>query len=721
MSESEILKETNPEQHYAYEMIAKTTHSFFLTGKAGTGKTTFIRKVCKEVPKNFLLLAPTGLAAMNLGGQTIHSFFGFKFGVLGPGEIGVLGPGKISLIRHLDTIIIDEVSMVRCDLIDAIDRTLRHFRKNSAPFGGIQMVFTGDMFQLEPVVLQDERNILREIYETDKLYFYNSFIIRNYDLPKIEFLKVYRQSDSSFIELLDHFRIGNVTNNDLLNINSRHSFSINRNEGLKITLTANNRIAKRINDEQMKQIENEEFTYIAHTEGDIRNLKDIVECELTLKVGAQVMFIRNDPFGKWVNGTLATVSSLSEKSISVIIDNLAGTGLEFETEVEKVSWEAAEQVYDKETKSCTRKIVGRIHQYPLRPAWAITIHKSQGLTFDKVAIDLGSGSFASGQTYVALSRAKSLEGLELINRISSRDAIVSNEVIQFASGFNDCEQISKQIRIGEAIGAHLNSNDIDKISMTLFSMACEECTAGNYDYAYYLMSEALSYVADDTCLNGISWSPFETVKYSHRILNAYGLFYSGHQKEALQLLQGLEYNALCQDFDALYLLARCQEENGDWDQMWTTYDMMTELYLQSIDKGMDFQIFRKFKYRFAVLRERYGMGSGVDIIRDLIKEYPNYNKYYLELRCILFNNYESVYYETENSDNSLLKAVFDIDVTNEDFISMITTERESDSATFIEFMKFVNRLDLPKTSFQKAGERVTRINSIFENNIRNIA
>ena len=443
----------------------------------------------------------------------------------------------------------------------------------------------------------------------------------------------------------------------------------------------------------MKQIENEEFTYIAHTEGDIRNLKDIVECELTLKVGAQVMFIRNDPFGKWVNGTLATVSSLSEKSISVIIDNLAGTGLEFETEVEKVSWEAAEQVYDKETKSCTRKIVGRIHQYPLRPAWAITIHKSQGLTFDRVAIDLGSGSFASGQTYVALSRAKSLDGLELINRISSRDAIVSNEVIQFASGFNDCEQISKQIRIGEAIGAHLNSNDIDKISKTLISMSCEECTAGNYDYAYYLMSEALSYAADDTCLNGISWSPFETVKYSHRILNAYGLFFSGHQKEALQLLNGLEYNAICQDFDALYLLARCQEENEEWNLMWKTYEILTKLYLESHDKGLDSTSFRKFKYRMAVLREKHGKGPGAGIIRELIAENPYYDIYFRSLRWMLLNDLEAIL-ESENSDNMLVKTMFDIKIEDDQFISMLVVERESKTNCFVSFRKFINGLKL---------------------------
>ena len=446
MTELEKLQQDNPEQYNAYQMIANTRHSFFLTGKAGTGKTTFLKKVCKEVQKNFLLLAPTGLAAVNIGGQTIHSFFGFKLGVLGPEETGILGSNKISMIQYIDTIIIDEVSMVRCDVIDAIDCTLKLYRKNSEPFGGIQMVFVGDMFQLEPVVQQDERNILGSIYHTDRLYFYKSFVIQNYDLPKIEFLKVYRQSDPIFIDILDHFRTGDVTMRDLMLLNTRLAKSEADDKNPQITLTTNNKMAKRINDSRMQQIESNEFTYVAHFEGDIKNLKDVVENELTLKVGAQVMFTRNDPYGKWVDGTLGTVSSLSEQGISVTINDFMGTDLDYEFEVDKVTWEVAEQEYDAESKQCSRKIIGRVVQYPLRAAWAITIHKSQGLTFDRVAIDLGSGAFACGQTYVALSRARSLDGLELINRISIGSDIVSKDIIEFASDFNNYEQISKHIQ-----------------------------------------------------------------------------------------------------------------------------------------------------------------------------------------------------------------------------------------------------------------------------------
>lgn len=446
MTEIERLKQDNPEQYNAYQMIANTQHSFFLTGKAGTGKTTFLKKVCKEVHKNFLLLAPTGLAAMNIGGQTIHSFFGFKLGILGPEETGILCGNKICMIQHIDTIIIDEVSMVRCDLIDAIDRTLRLYRKDSAPFGGIQMVFVGDMFQLEPVAQQDEKNILGSIYQSDRLYFYKSFVIQKYDLPKIEFLKVYRQNDPIFIDILDHFRTGDVTMRDLMILNTRLAKPDAEDQNLKITLTTNNKSAKRINDSMMQQIESDEFTYVANYEGDIKNLKDVVESKLTLKVGAQVMFTRNDPYGKWVNGTLGTVTSLSERGISVTINDFKGTDLDYEFEVEKVTWEVTEQEYDAESKYCNRKVIGRVVQYPLRAAWAITIHKSQGLTFDRVAIDLGPGAFACGQTYVALSRARSLDGLELINRISIGSDMVSKDVLEFASGVNDHEHISKLIQ-----------------------------------------------------------------------------------------------------------------------------------------------------------------------------------------------------------------------------------------------------------------------------------
>ena len=687
ISEMETLKRTNPEQYNAYQMIANTHNSFFLTGKAGTGKTTFLKQVQKEVSKNFLLLAPTGLAAINLGGQTIHSFFGFKFGVLGPGETGQLNPKKQRLIREIDTIIIDEVSMVRCDLIDAMDRTLRLYRKNSAPFGGVQMVFVGDMFQLEPVAQQSDREILKEIYGTDRCYFYKSFVIRRYDLPKIEFLKIYRQSDPIFIEILDHFRTGNVTMRDVMRLNSRYVTPGMESDKLKITLATNNRIAKNINDARMSALEGEEFVYTAESEGDIRNLKDSVENELLLKEGAQVMFTRNDTFGRWVNGTLGTVSKLTDEGIAVDIE---GQG---SVDVEKVTWEVVEQEYDKETKSCVRNVVGKMQQYPLRLAWAITIHKSQGLTFDRVAIDLGSGSFACGQTYVALSRARSLEGLELISRISQGSALVSNDVIEFAATFNDCDQIYKQIQIGEAINDHVKSQNYDAAATTLYAMACKEAMKNNLDYACTLMSNAMSYVADDSCLDGTEWLSFQSDNYSHRILNAFGLFYDGRREEAEAILKGLGNVVINQNFDALYILARCQEEKQQWGEMWNTYDLMTEIFLQSKDKGMDSTSFRKFKYRMAILREKLGIGPGAGIMRELISENPNYDKYYLNLRWMLWDD-EEVIEEVNESENDIVKVMFNKEVADGQFLSILADKREEGSVEYIHFRRFINGLKL---------------------------
>lgn len=686
-AEMETLKRTNPEQYNAFQMIAKTNHSFFLTGKAGTGKTTFLKKIQQDVAKNFLVLAPTGLAAINVGGQTIHSFFGFKFGVLGPGETGTLNPNKITLVKHIDTIIIDEVSMVRCDLIDAMDRTLRLYRKNSAPFGGVQMVFVGDMFQLEPVALPQDREILHEIYGTDRCYFYKANVIKRYDLPKIEFLKIYRQSDPIFIEILDHFRTGNVTLRDVMRLNSRYVVPGMESDRLKITLATNNKVAKRINDERMAILDSPTYTYHALHEGDTKTLKDTVESELVLKEGAQVMFTRNDSLSRWVNGTLGTVKKLTEDGVVVCLDN------DVQVDVDKAVWEVVEQEYNKEMKKCERKVIGRVQQYPLRLAWAITIHKSQGLTFDRVAIDLGPGAFACGQTYVALSRARSLEGLELISRISQTSAMVSRDVMEFASGFNDCEQIYKQIQIGEAIKDHVKSQNFDGAVTTLYSMACSEAMKGNLDYACSLMSNAMSYVADDSCLDATAWLSFESDNFSHRILNAFGLFYDGRRNEAEQIIRGLGNVVVSQNFDALYILARCQEENQNWDDMWQTYDQMIELYLQSRDKGLDSTSFRKFKYRMAVLRERHSMGPGAGIIRELIAENPNYDRYFLDLRWMLWND-EEARNDAKGSDNELVKAMFNREVSDSKFIAMLSKEREFGTAEFVSYRKFINGLKL---------------------------
>jgi hypothetical protein len=271
--------------------------------------------------------------------------------------------------------------------------------------------------------------------------------------------------------------------------------------------------------------------------------------------------------------------------------------------------------------------------------------------------------------------------------------MVSRDVIEFASGFNDCDQIYKQIQIGEAIKDYVKSHNYDGAATTLYTMACTEAMKGNLDYACSLMSNAMSYVADDSCLDATAWLSFESDNYSHRILNAFGLFYDGRKFEAEQILKGLGSVVTNQNFDALYILARCQEDSQKWDEMWQTYDMMTELYLQSRDKGLDSTSFRKFKYRMAVLRERHSMGPGAGIIRELIAENPNYDRFFIDLRWMLWNDSEAKE-EAQGSQNELVKAMFNKEISDAKFIAMLSKEREYGTPEFMSFRKFINGLKL---------------------------
>ena len=303
----------NREMRNAYDLIAKTSKSFFLTGRAGTGKTTFLQKVQECVDKNFIVLAPSGVAAIHAGGQTIHSFFGLDLGVQGPKSYGTMNENKMSLAQRVDTIIIDEVSMVRCDIMDAIDRMLRCCRHSSQPFGGVQMVFVGDIFQLPPVVKSDDKLMLRQIYGGDCTFFYNARCFKNIRLPKIEFQKIYRQSDRRFIEILDHFRMGKVTSSDLSEINSRVLSSCGDadSDGMRITLTVYRQDAAYVNDCRLRELDKEEYSFEADYQGKTDRLRDVAEERLVLKEGAQVMFIRNDVLGRWANGTLGTAGRTS--------------------------------------------------------------------------------------------------------------------------------------------------------------------------------------------------------------------------------------------------------------------------------------------------------------------------------------------------------------------------------------------------------------------------
>lgn len=686
---------TNNEQRAAYRMIERTNNSFFLAGRAGTGKTTFLKSVQEGIKKNFVVLAPTGQAAINAGGQTIHSFFGFSFGVLGPGEIGSMNRSKIALVRNLDTIIIDEVSMVRCDIIDAIDRTLRHYVGCSAPFGGIQMVFVGDMFQLEPIATQKDKDTIRAIYGHDCCYFYKAAAIERLRLPKIEFLKIYRQSDPGFIELLEHVRLGRMTYRDLTRINSR--VSLGEDDKMRITLTSTNADAKRINEGRLAEIDSEERSYLAVYSGKTNVTSDVAEETLTLKVGAQVMFTKNDRGRRWVNGTIGEVVELGEESVVVKFE-----GGEQHI-VERDVWETIDYEYDPEKKRCIKTVIGRVEQLPLRLAWAITIHKSQSLTFARVAIDFGRGAFANGQAYVALSRARTFDGLELLRPMSPSSVRVSRAVLDFAEDFNDANAIDRELSIGEAINAFEKSMDFDGAAMTLYDMASAEAAAGHSDRAFDYLTRAMAFVVDDACLSGKAWTAVAGAGNDYRVMNACGLYYSGRKGEAEEVLRNIDPSWLDNNLLGLYILGRCLEDKEQWKDLEDVYYRMLAIFNSARDMGLDSIAFRKMKYRFAVLNERVYGDPGLGIIRSLISENPSYDKYHLALRRMLLNHPELYGLPQEDDKGGedqhetcrLVEMELNRECEEERFLEGLRVARAEKDGNWNCYRHFINGLKLP--------------------------
>lgn len=686
---------TNNEQRAAYKMIERTNQSFFLAGRAGTGKTTFLRNVQQGISKKFVVLAPTGQAAINAGGQTIHSFFGFNFGVLGPGEIGSMNRNKIGLVRNLDTIIIDEVSMVRCDIIDAIDRTLRHYIGNSAPFGGIQMVFVGDMFQLEPIANQKDREMLKQIYGHDCCYFYKAAVIERIHLPKIEFLKIYRQNDPGFIELLEHVRLGRMNGHDLMKINSR--VSLCDDERMRITLCSTNADARRINDGRLAEIRSEEKSYKAIYSGKTRVVSDIADEILILKVGAQVMFTKNDRAHRWVNGTIGEISELGEENVTVKLEN--GN----QHIVEREEWESIDYEYDPEKKCCTKTVTGKVEQLPLRLAWAITIHKSQSLTFDHVAIDFGRGAFSNGQAYVALSRARSFDGLELVRPMNSASVRVSRTVLNFAEDFNDSNAIDRELSIGEAISSFEKGKDYDGAAVALYEMASIEADAGHSDRAYDYLTRAMAFVVDDECLQGRTWTTVDVTGNEYSVLNACGKYYSGEKEAAESILRGLAPSWLDNNLLGLYILGRCLEDKGRWSELEDVYYRMLAIFNSAREMGLDSISFRKLKYRLAILNERQYGDPGLGIIRNLIAENPKYDKYFLAFRWMLRMHPEVIEaYRQESKDDDvnadrcqLVEIALNESIADGAFLERLRAVREEKSEEWNGFRHFINGLKLP--------------------------
>lgn len=411
----------------ALDLIENEGKHLFITGRAGTGKSTLLQLFRNTTKKKTVVLAPTGIAALNVKGQTIHSFFGFPPKPLEPHEIKKRR--KRSLYKKMELLIIDEISMVRADLLDNIDRFLRINREIPLPFGGVQVVFFGDLFQLPPVVAS-EVEAMKFQFQYESPYFFSSFVIsEGFPIEMLELRKVYRQDSRHFLRLLEAVRLNRIDFEDLEEFNERYLPNFQA-EDFYITLSARNATANRINNKELGQLETEEKVYLATVSGIFKETLYPTEAALKLKVDAQVMFIKNDPEKKFVNGTIGKVKSLHPDLIKVEVEE--NSGLRRLIEVERMEWEIVKYREDeKDARKIKTETLGTFRQFPLKLAWAITIHKSQGKTFDKVIIDLGRGAFEHGQTYVALSRCRTLEGIVLKQRLQGKDIMTDERVVQF--------------------------------------------------------------------------------------------------------------------------------------------------------------------------------------------------------------------------------------------------------------------------------------------------
>jgi hypothetical protein len=422
----------------AYNLMENSTKCIFITGKAGTGKSTLITYFRMNTKKNVAYLAPTGVAALNIRGKTLHSFFKFPLHFV---EIADIRPDyrRQEIFENLDAIVIDEISMARADIVDGINTSLQVNRKKFQPFGGVQMIFIGDLYQLPPVVNSKE---LVDVGESKKIplkqyfemkyggiYFFNSKVFTSIPFENIELVHIFRQKDNQFINLLNAFREQTFLTADLEMLNRQYKpYDGTDSNEIKLTICTTNAIANGINEQNMNVLPAKPYIYEAVIDGKYDTELFPTEHNLILKAGAQVMMLKNDSenagFPRWVNGSLGIVKSLTEDCVMVEIRGFA-------YRIKQETWEAVEFEYDQEAKKIESKVIGTFTQYPIKAAWAVTIHKSQGQTFDRIAIDLGNGAFAHGQTYVALSRCTSLEGITLRRPVKYTDIILDPKVAGF--------------------------------------------------------------------------------------------------------------------------------------------------------------------------------------------------------------------------------------------------------------------------------------------------
>lgn len=619
------MDKQNKEQMLAYELIANTNSSFFLTGRAGSGKTTFLHDIQKSIGKRFIILAPTGVAAILAGGDTIHSFFGLPMDICEPDTSGHMNEAHIQSLLHADTIIIDEVSMVRCDIIDAIDLTMRKALRNNLPFGGKQMVFVGDMFQLPPVVRHGaEREMLHDLYGSDSFFFYKANVIKRIRLVKIEFQKVYRQDDDKeFLHILENVRLNKVTPENIMQLNKRVTLPT-VDDGMVITVTSINKTAEDINKKELSEIDSEEYVYEGVIDGKFEEKRLPVDLHLHLKVGAQVMFTRNDAFRRWGNGTLAKVVKLSKTEIQVQLSN----GCTYA--VPCCSWDSMNYEYNHKERKMKKEVTGTFTQYPIKLAWAITIHKSQGMTFDKMKLDLSHGLFTAGQLYVALSRVRSLNGLYLSKGIVPQYAHTSQEIITFSNGYNNEQLIKNEIESGKAVYESMQRNDYDKTAEQYLILVEKKANDGDIKEALLQAKRLLDNVICDDGLYGcIKTIPSKLLYNNHwtsAFLTALLCLYSNKYEQSLTYINKVLDKHLCQE--ALYVKSRALAKLERYEEADSINIELANFFDMATPDA-------KVLYMIAMLNETHIGEPGLDYMRKLVETKPKYDKGILSFRTLM--------------------------------------------------------------------------------------
>lgn len=669
------IDKTNKQQLQAYELIETTNSSFFLTGKAGTGKTTFLQTVQKEIDKNFIVLAPTGIAAMLAGGETIHSFFGLPLQICTPKTIGNINRSKISIIKKVDTIIIDEVSMVRCDVIDAIDYTLRYVMKNSLPFGGKQMVFVGDLFQLPPVLRKEESEIMDDLYNTMSPFFFKARALKRLALPCIEFVKVYRQKDDVFLSILDSIRFNRASYGELSVLNKCVDRPIPSNERI-ITLCTRNDEASKINMSKLNLLDSEEFCFDAKVEGDIKLDANLpAEKKLSLKCGAQVIFVRNDLSRRWVNGTIGTISKLSQDEIQVVTES-------GEYKVSPVSWESYKYEYNSKEKKIVKTLVGTYTQFPLKLSWAITIHKSQGMTFDKMILDLSRGVFSKGQLYVALSRVRSLDGLFLVKPVSFGHIGTSEEVISFANRFNDDSAIRNEISGGKYLYESLRNKNWDEFSRTSLNLGLSLARSGDWKSAARYISQMFNaMVSDEHLVNSIERNMLPISRFSNILVDyvsAALCLYSGEYEQAVYFADRVRSMRECND--VLFIKARALT-------LLKRYKDADTVNIELV-KCLDGEFDAKTYYEVALLNETQLGDPGLEILQSVVKYRPEYDNPIIKLRVFMKN--KNIYLTDSDDNENELVVQFNSDISDDEMVNQLRTFRLNRKEDYRAFVKLLS-------------------------------